>query len=345
VTAGALSPRREAVLKAIVQTHIASGQPVSSKVVAHQTLLGVSPATVRNDMAVLEAKGYIRRPHPSAGGIPSSLGYRYYVDYLAEPVELPETVRQRLRKRLAAHRDLEMWGRLAAVSLADLLQSMAVSVLPRVKPVRLRHLEMIALKEGLALVVVVLEDAVVRKEILSMEHPLSPQDLEQMAGRLNTLLRGLGRREIALLLGRLSPLERPVARTVLRLLRRAEAEEAVDWAVEGLAYLLNHPDVADLDQVRGLVHMVERGRLTHLILALAPEHGLRVIIGEENPEDILHPFSLVLAPYGAPHTPQGYLALVAPTRMAYPHAMAGMGFLVSLLTHLVSSLHPRPSLS
>ncbi|GBD11060.1 Heat-inducible transcription repressor HrcA [bacterium HR23] len=340
-----MSPRRQAVLKAVVQTYIASGQPVPSEVIARQHRLGVSPATVRNEMAALEEGGYIRRPHPSAGGVPSSRGYRYYVEYLAEPVEVPEAVKQRLRKRfLSAHRNMEMWARLAAESLADLLHNMAVSVLPRVKPVRLRHLQLVALEELLALLVVVLDDAEVRKDLLPLDNPCSSSDLEQVADRLNALLAGLGRREIALLGARFSPFEREVIRAVLRILKWAEAELAVEWATEGLAYLLSQPDVANLAQVRSLVGMVEEGRLTQTILSLAPERGMRVVIGEENPEDALHPFSLVLAPYGTPHA-QGYLALVAPMRLAYPQAVAGVGFVASLLTELVLSLHPRPSAS
>lgn len=341
-----MSPRRKAVLKAIVQTYIASGQPVPSDAIVRQHGLGVSPATVRNEMAVLEEEGYIRRPHPSAGGVPSPRGYRYYLEFLAEPAEIPEPVRQRLRRRfVSADRNLEMWVRLAAESLAELLHNMAVSILPRGKPVRLRHLELIALEELLALLVVVLEDAEVRKELFPLESPVPPQVLEQVARRLNALVSGLERREIALLVGRFSPFERQVMRAVLRILKRAEADEAIEWAAEGLAYLLSHPDVANLAQVRSLVDMVEKGRLIQAILSLAPEKGIRVVIGDENPEDTLHPFGLVLAPYGTPLTSQGYLALVAPMRMPYPQAMAGVSYLATLLTEFVSSLRPRPSLS
>lgn len=341
-----MSPRRKAVLKAIVQTYIALGQPVPSEAIVRQHGLGVSPATVRNEMALLEEEGYIRRPHTSAGGVPSPRGYRYYVEYLAEPVEIPEPVRQRLRKRfVSAHRDLEVWARLAAESLAELLHNMAISVIPRDKPVRLRHVELVSLEELLALLVVVLEDAEVCKELFPLEAPLTPHALEQVAARLNALAGGLGRREIALLLGRLSHFERQVMRAVLRIMRRAEADEAIEWAAEGLAYLMSHPDVAKLSEVRGLVGMVEKGRLTQAILSLAPEKGMRVVIGDENPEDALHPFSLVLAPYGTPFTSQGYLALVAPMRMPYPQAVAGVGFLAALLTEFVASLHPRPSMS
>lgn len=341
-----MSPRRQAVLKAVVQTYIVSGQPVPSEAIVRQHGLGVSPATVRNDMAVLEEEGYIRRPHPSAGGVPSPRGYRYYVEYLAEPVDISEATKQRLRKRFSsADRDLEIWARLAAESLAELLHNMAISILPRVKPVRLRHLELVPLEELLALLVVVLEDAQVRKGLFPLEHPLPPRTLEQVADHLNALVGGLGRREIVPLLRRLTPFERRVVQAVLRILKRAESDEVVEWAAEGLAYLLGHPDVANLAQVRGLVSMVEGGRLIQTILSLAPERGMRVVIGDENPVHTLHPFSLVLAPYGTPLTPQGYLALVAPLRMPYPQAVASVGYLATLLTEFVASLHPSPSMS
>ncbi|MCS7207327.1 MAG: heat-inducible transcriptional repressor HrcA [Dehalococcoidia bacterium] len=340
------TPRRRAVLKAIVQTYIAVGQPVPSEAIVRQHGLGVSPATVRNEMAVLEEEGYIRRPHPSAGGVPSPRGYRYYVEYLAEPAELSESVKTRLRKRFtAADRDVEVWARLAAESLADLLRGLAVSILPRVKPVRLRHLDLVALEDLVALLVVVLEDAEVRKELFPLEQPVAPHTLEQVASRLTALISGRGRQEIALLVGRLSPFERRVIRAVLRILKRAEADDAVEWATEGLAYLLSHPDVASLSQVRSLVRMVEGGRLTQTILSLAPERGMRLVIGDENPEDALHPFSVVVAPYGTPSASQGYLALVAPMRLAYPQAVAGVGYIATLLTELVASLHPKPSWS
>jgi heat-inducible transcriptional repressor len=158
-----ITDRGGRILNYIVALYIANAAPVPSQVVADKASLGVSPATIRNEMASLEKEGYLIRPHTSAGCIPSDKGYRYYVESI-ENVTLP-----REEQYLISHtfhqveKEVEAWVSLTATLLAKLTQNVAVVSLPKSTDCKLKHLELIAVQDANALAVVVLDGAVVKQ--------------------------------------------------------------------------------------------------------------------------------------------------------------------------------------
>jgi heat-inducible transcriptional repressor len=180
-----LSQRGEAILKSIVAQYIMRAVPVPSQSLIGKRELAVSSATIRNEMAHLEEEGYITRPHPSAGSIPSDKGYRYYVETLGD-IRLPST--QQLLIRHLFHQvegELERWLSLAATLTAQLAQNAAIVAMPKAASFRLKYLEVIALQEELALVIVVLHGARIRQQLITFERPIAQSELTTITSKLN----------------------------------------------------------------------------------------------------------------------------------------------------------------
>src|SRR5262245_23996799 len=163
-----LSPRKEAILRALVDEYIRTGEPVSSKLLADQLLSlypsGISPATVRNELAALEEAGLILQPHVSAGRAPTDLGYRYFVERLMGESRLPLDEQRLIRHQFyQVQHQLDEWVRLTASVMAQALQSAAIVLPPRAAQAHLKHFELLSLYDAVALLVLVLEDGTVRQ--------------------------------------------------------------------------------------------------------------------------------------------------------------------------------------
>lgn len=180
-----LSPRADTVLKSIVNQYITRAKPVPSQNIVNEYELAVSPATIRNEMAQLEREGYIARPHPSAGSIPTDKGYRYYVESLTD-IKLPSS--ERLLISHLFHQiegELKEWLSLAATLTAQLVQNVAVVTMPKSAGCQFKHLEIVALQESLALVILILQGARVKQQLITFDHVMTQPQLTAIANRLN----------------------------------------------------------------------------------------------------------------------------------------------------------------
>src|SRR3989304_1654585 len=181
-----ITERRSALLNLIVEEYVDTALPLGSQYIVRKHAMPVSPATVRLEMARLEDEGYITQPPPSAGRVPSDKGYRYYVESLMAEETLPREERETIRHQFhQAERAMEQWFQLAAGGLAPSVSNFAVVPSPLSKETRLRHVQLVPLQETSALVVVVLNEARVRQQVMSFREPLSPQELALVVGRLD----------------------------------------------------------------------------------------------------------------------------------------------------------------
>ncbi|HIE56701.1 MAG TPA: heat-inducible transcription repressor HrcA, partial [Anaerolineales bacterium] len=181
-----LTERQRLILALVVREYVESTQPVGSKRLADAYSLSFSPATVRNDMAVLTDAGYLQQPHTSAGRIPTEEGYRYFVSQLMGQVSLPAQVERTIAHQFyQARHDYDQWMRLAASILARQVQ--AASLVTSLHPThsRLKHLELIATRGRQVLMVLVLEGGEVRQQVLALNEPVPQERLSQVANWLN----------------------------------------------------------------------------------------------------------------------------------------------------------------
>lgn len=337
-----LSPRTETILKSIVGQYIARAIPVPSQSIMHDYGLAVSSATIRNEMARLEQGGYITRPHPSAGSIPSDMGYRYYVESL-EDIKLPPA-QQRMISHLfhQVESRLDEWLSLTATLLAHLAHNMAVVATLKTSRCRYKHMELVSLQETTALLVLVLQGAKVRQQLVTFEQEVTQSELAVISMKLNTAYSGLAAEQIPDREETLSPVEQQFSDCVLSVMRDEDEEGSTEPYFDGLHFVLEQPEFADSKHVQALVELTERRSLLKSILPrILPGQGVKVVIGGENESEIIREYSVVVSRYGLLDEAVGTLAIVGPTRMPYARAIAAIDYLSWLLSQMVARLYGR----
>ena len=335
-----LSPRAGTILKSIVGQYIVKGMPVSSQSITTDYELEVSPATIRNEMAHLEQGGYIIRPHPSAGSIPSDKGYRYYVETLTD-IELPLT-EQRLISHLfhQVERELEEWLRLAAALTARFVQNVAVVTVPKPAKCRFKHIELVALQNSLALVVLVLHGARVKQQLIIFDQVITQPELTATANKLNAAYSGLTRPQILAKATELSTTEQQVTDCLLKIMQAEDEQEYEEPYLDGLHFMINQPEFALSHRVLALMELIEQRNLLKAIIP--PElasRGVQIIIGKENKAEVIRNYSVVIRQYGLPDEAVGTIGIVGPTRMPYARAISTVSYLSSVLSELVAELY------
>ena len=253
-----VTDRSGRILNYIVRRYITEAVPVPSQAVADKANLGVSPATIRNEMAQLEKDGYLIRPHTSAGCIPSDKGYRYYVESI-ENITLP-----REEQYLISHtfhqveKEVEAWLSLTASLLARLTQNVAVVSLPKATDCKLKHLELISVQDARALMVVVLEGATVRQKLITFDEAVTQPDLATISNKLNNAYAGLTRKQIAKSKIELRALEKKATEHLVEIMQTEDSKEYQEPYLEGWHFMLDKPEFAHGDQMRKLMELVEQ---------------------------------------------------------------------------------------
>jgi heat-inducible transcriptional repressor len=319
--------RKRRVLEAIVDDYVRTAEPVGSRTVARKYNLGVSPATIRNEMADLEDMGYLEQPHSSAGRVPSDKGYRYYVDTLVGPAAEADLDGVAVRRVLAAKAQrIEGVVRQATHLLAETTDFLALASHPDGAEERLAALQIVPLRDAEAVLLLVGDDGRVRSKRVRLPQAPSPQDLERIGRAFSDRLRGtpvrdLGAglcREIAEELGQF----RDLVGEVMGLLgeRAPDGERLV---VDGATNLLKQPEFHDVASAKRVLAALERSELLDEILDLPTPRlpGLEVAIGREIPMPEMVDCSLITAVYAAPGGVLGRIGVLGPRRMDYRRVM------------------------
>ena len=335
--------RTGSVLKTLVDEYIRVASPVASEDIARRSPLKVSPATVRTEMAELEEEGYITRPHISAGAVPCNKGYRFYVESLENTLELPVKTQRHIRNQFGqVHRDLESWIQLAAAVLSRMSDNVAIVTFPRAASSRLKYIQLVYVQEFLALLIIVVQEARLRQHLLPLDEPTSQPELMEAANKLNDTLAGLTYSEIQAKQLELAPLEEMVMGNAISILRDIDTESALEHCVDGLRLLLSQPEFAQTGRAKDVVEILEERVLLRSILSEAPDEGsMGVFIGEENQEEALRPYSVILSQYGIPQEASGTIGVIGPTRMEYASVIGGVRFLSSFMSELIMGVHGR----
>jgi heat-inducible transcriptional repressor len=337
-----LSPRTEIILKSIVGQYITRATPVPSQSIINDYELGVSAATIRNEMAYLEREGYINRPHPSAGSIPSDKGYRYYVESLTD-INLP-LAEQRLIGHLfhQVEGELGEWLRLAATLIAQLAQNMAVVTMPKPVGCQFKHLELVALQDSLALVVLVLRGARIKQQLITFDQIISQPELTAITNKLNAAYSGLTSTQIIAKNIDLFPTEQQLTDCLIKIMQAEDEQEYEEPYLNGWHFMLNQPEFIRSRRMLALMELVEhRNLLSAIVPRQLPSQGVQVIIGKENKAEAIHDFSVVISQYGLPKEAIGTIGVIGPTRMPYARAISTISYLSSVLSRLVAELYAR----
>jgi heat-inducible transcriptional repressor len=340
-----LSDRRALILRAIVSHYVGTGEPVGSKVLVDRYRLGVSPATVRNEMAALEDAGYIYQPHTSAGRIPTDAGYRYFVDEMPEGARLPAAEAHRIRQFFVEPRwELEEALRQTAALLSSLTHHAAVVFAPALDRSLIRHVELIALGRGRAMLIAVTDTGRVENHVLLLPDGVGDADLAAASDALTRTLVGNALEDAAATVRtRLQELPQRL-HGVLGLAADAFDAPAEDAAaerffLEGTSNIVGETSFSDLESVRRVIGALEHRRLLLEVLADAFSlGGISVRIGAENQAAEMQLCSVVAAPYGTGESTLGSLGIVGPTRMDYRRTIAAVHEVSSHLGQMLAGL-------
>jgi heat-inducible transcriptional repressor len=335
-----LDPRKQQILKAVVSDYTTTGVPVGSHALAVH-LAHWSAATIRNELATLVEIGYLLQPHTSAGRVPSDLGYRYYVDFLMEDEGLPVGVRRQLEPLLASMpMDLEGVLELAAQVLAVAADALSIVTGPRARSVAVKHLDLVSLDDGHALLILVLEGTVIRQQALALTAPAGQLELSRLAGELNTELAGLDTDGIERVAagGTAVPLRSEVLGDIVSFIRSFEARQDTLIVHDGVRNLLHQPEFGDVDRLEQVLEVIEEERLLGELLAAAHDRapGVSIMIGRESGIAQLSACSLVLTTYRAGEGRGGTIGVLGPTRMAYSQVAPRVRFVAQRVGDAIS---------
>lgn len=335
-----LTQRRQRILNIIVNEYISKGVPVSSDVVSRKGL-GVSPATIRNEMNGLEEEGYIAQPHTSAGRTPTEKGYRYYIESLTGYLRLSKDEQFLIRHQFhQVERAVEEWTRLAAAILSGMVHSVAIVTRPKPVEAKFKHLELISLHELLVLLVLVLREAKLRQQLLTLEEPVSQEELSASARKLTENYSGLTASQMDEKDSSLSPLEEQVVKAMSQMMQAEEEEEYEEPHIDGLRHMLKQPEFASSDKLAEILEVFEqRSTLRMLLPRVLTGEGVQVVIGRENKDNVMRDCSVVITRYGIPGEVSGAIGVMGPTRMQYERAIPTVRFISTVMSELVSDLY------
>lgn len=337
---GDLTPRQQLILGLVIRDYIATAQPVGSKTIQNYGL-GVSSATIRSEMAILEEHGYLIQPHTSAGRMPTELGYRYFVERLMRESRLPVEEQRTIRHQF--HQvgvDLEQWMRLAASVLARTAYSAAVVTSPKTEQCRLRHLELISIRDTMGMLIVVLEGGMVQQQMLTLDEAMSQDTLTQSANRLNDLCIGATVHRVLARRRQVGAFEQQVLDVVVKIMKYVDDQASVHLYRDGLLNILHQPEFSVPEHARNVVHLLEdRSLLENLLTEMLEVGGVQVVIGGEGRWNELKECSLVVSPYGVAGEATGALGVMGPMRMPYSRAISTVRYVAGLMSDLFRELY------
>ena len=321
-----LDERKIKILDAIIRNYLATGEPVGSRTISKFTDLNLSSATIRNEMSDLEELGYILQPHTSAGRIPSDKGYRFYVDHLMqekdrEVAEMKEFVIEKTEKMEAV---LKQVAKLLANNTNYATMVTAHSYHHnKIKFIQLSHMD-----EEQILAVVVLNNNIVKNQVINVEEPLDNETLLKLNILLNSGLNGLSLQEINLAtIARLKEqagIHSSIVGNVMDTLAQALSEEDLQIYTSGATNILKYPELSDSERATNLLAAFEeKEELKSLVSETLSdeETGIQVYIGNETPISTMQDCSVVTATYELGEGVKGTIGIIGPKRMDYENVM------------------------
>ena len=324
-----MDDRKLRVLGAIVTDYVATREPVGSKALVERHSLDVSPATIRNDMAVLEEEGYLAQPHTSAGRVPTDKGYRLFVDRLSGVKPLTSAEQRAIQLFLDGSVDLDDVVDRTVRLLAQLTRQVAVVQYPSLSRSTVRHVELLSLTPSRVMLVLITTNGRVEQRVVDCPGPVAEALLGELRSRLNAAVTGVGLAEVPATLAELSlaflPEDRPAVVSIVTTLLETMAERREERVVLGGTSNLTRVS-ADFHGAVGpvLEALEEQVVLLRLLGEASDPTELTVRIGRENPDEEFASASVVSVGYGSGETVVAKLGVLGPTRMDYPGTMGAV---------------------
>jgi len=333
-----LEDRRLAVLRAIVEDYVSTHEPVGSKALVERHSLGVSPATIRNDMAALEDEGYIAQPHTSAGRIPTDLGYRLFVDRISDVKPMSAGERRAIEQFLTGAVDLDDVMVRTVRLLAQVTRQVALVQYPSLTRSAVRHVELIATSATRLLLILIADTGRIEQRQIDISVPVTEQNLSDIRTLLLSDVMGQSFSSLADILEnfteRCDPELRPVAAAVVATLLDAATEHVDERIViGGTAHLARYGEEFPI-AIQPVLEALEEQVVLMRLMGEATS-GVSVRIGQETAVEGLASTSVVTTRYGRHGQELASLGVVGPTHMDYPGAMRSVQAVAQYVTRIL----------
>ncbi len=329
MTDAELSERKKLILKAIVEAHIAGGEPVGSKYIVENRQLSCSSATIRNEMSELEEMGFLEKPHTSAGRIPSELGYRFYVDSLVQHYAMTakevSEINQILKSKM---NELDQMLETATKLASNMTNYTGFAVKPKFTSLSFSKFEAIEIDEFRILLVMITAGGTVKTRKISLPCEVSPALLEKTNKVLNDNLAGLSNYEITLPIlmkledemGEDATLIRPIIKVIYDTMNEVEDGEL---RISGLNRLLQYPEFSDSERFGQLLTAIEHKEdILNLVSGETADDDVNVIIGSESSVNVMNNSSVIFKPIKKNGHTVGAIGVIGPLRMDYAKVLA-----------------------
>jgi heat-inducible transcriptional repressor len=340
-----LDERKRKILVAIIDDYINTAEPVGSRTISKKYELGLSSATIRNEMADLEDMGYIAQPHTSAGRVPSDKGYRLYVDQLMPAIELSSEEIKAIKSAMEVR--INELGQLLSQALEVLSRftkytSMAVS--PQIKKSRIKTIQFVSIDMYKVLVIVVTNAGIVRNALVNLPEHISPEELTRLSNMINDKLSGLKleqidkklKTEIEKMTGASAKLLTPLLDAIIDCIFKIDNPEIY---LNGATNIFNYPEFRDIPKAKEFISLLdEKENLYKMLSDYNNEIGVNVKIGSENEINSIKDCTLITANYTLGDMLIGSIGIIGPTRMEYPKVISSVEFIRKNINHEIMKL-------
>lgn len=338
-----LNDRRRKILRAIIEDYILTAEPVGSSYLLKNHDLGVSSATVRNEMALLEEMGYLDKPHTSAGRIPSSMGYRVYVDELMSQYTLTMGEINRIKFSLQ-NQYLELSKLIKTVSdIASTLTNYTTIVTSSMATKEIiKNIRLIYIDRHSFVIILVTGDGIVKNQTIRTQKPIDIEVIEKLSNYLANRFTGI---DIAMITDDVVSAEKemlPVEAGLLNsvfdfLLKTAASFEDEEIFVTGATNIFDYPEFNDINRTKDFMHLIKEDNKTFIKeISGSGDDMVSVTIGKENPILAQHDLSAVSLNYSMGNNVKGKLAILGPTRMEYAKVVSTLRFLAECIDEYIN---------
>lgn len=329
-----LNDRKIKILQAIINDYIATAEPVGSRTIAKKYDLGISSATIRNEMSDLEDMGFIIQPHASAGRIPSDLGYRLYVDRLMKHKELGENEQlylQTMINRNINHIDYLMEETAKALSLMTNYTSIISE--PVVKKTKLKQVRMVPLDNSSVMLIVATEENYIKNHIMKLKEVPDDEEIYMISGKLNHILKGhtiedISEETICILTKELSGFRGLISPLLDAVVSTLHSAENVNVHLSGTKNILAFPEFSDVQKAKSLFQTLEEKDVLVTLLGENASDDIQILIGNENSIQEMKDCSIITTTYKVGNNTQGSIGILGPTRMDYSQVVSVLNGMV-----------------
>lgn len=341
-----LDERKKMILTAVIEDYVLNAEPVGSKKLVEKFNLKVSPATVRNELAVLEEMGYLKQPHTSAGRVPSDLGYRFYVDSIFDNKPLPVDDSFSIIDLFSSiNHEIEELIRETSSILSKLTSYVSLVFAPSLSIDRLKHLDIVPLHGNKVLLVIITNSGAVAKRAIDFGKDYESETIEGYQRILNERLIGMTSSEIKEMVfdDMAGEKNRDQLGAIVKIMVELMADHDFERVYhDGTVNLLSQPEFESLNRVQRLVSTLEKSyELLDLLSGVAKEYDMVIKIGSENRSPDMDGCSVIATSYRVEGKSLGALGIIGPTRMDYRRTIAAVQYVADKLSDLLKSIHER----